>query len=622
VTITGSRHLRLGSAHDQSYRARLTMTKRLRASTAFSILSTGCMAMLAWEGCATSPPPPPKPAPAPVVAPAPTPPAPVEPTFAVTDGARAGLVGSVVVAAPEKVVADLDALSKRLSLPMMLGRELMTALGHFVIGAKDAQLKSLLDRLDPSTHLAVVWILPPGSTAKGFCAALTFKDGEAARTTFAEMGTKGAERDGLSERRTVTGDVLWGGVKGRTLFVSGSAEALLLAGGLAEAAQAEPIPGQMVATVLPPALMKASGKTRDAIVAELSANMTNGMKAANGKETPAFKQMLSAMMAEATKLALDSSSARIVLDINARDGLLLRSELVPIPGTDFAARAAKTAAYEVDPRLPVRDDRTAVVAVGDLSSWLSLAAAMFESSGPAGRALWRDMSKLFAGASSWSCVFDAGEVGFSTLCSAPLAKELTGKAALDAAVAMMKSQNAWEAELEGRKPSAMKIKRKGEVVEIEKKIEAFDPNARAMAVAMAGGDTIRTAFMIKDGHLLEAVGPDARKTLARYGAGRALEDSPLVAQALSMTKGDDAVASVDVVAFLLHVLGKAKELPGSQMVAVASALPGMVDMKAPFLFALRSGRAVSLDFRIPLRSLEGVAGVVRGMLGDASAPAP
>lgn len=594
------------------------MMKRMKPLTSTSYISA--LVLAATASCATTPPPA-APAPVAVAAPAPVP-APKPPAELVLPqaaGAREALVGSLVAASPQAIAGELDTLSRRLGLPMMLGRELLTSIGGIGLGGKDAQLRDILDRLEPSAPLAVVWVLPAKSQAKGFCAALTFKDAAMARKTFAEMGTPGADRDGMSERHTPTGEVLWGGVKGRTLFVSGSAESLLLAGGLAEGAQATPFSGQLSVTVLPPALVKASGKTREAILTELSASMANGLKGTKAKETPAFQRMATGMMEEVAKLALDSSSARFVLDVGAKSGLLLRSELVPIQGTDFAARAATTKSYQFDVQLPVRDDRTGVFAFGNIASWLSLTAKMFEASGPAGRTMWRQIGKLIEAANDWSCVFDAAGLGVSTLCSAPLVEGHTGAAALDAAVAMLKAQNAWEAELEGRKPSTMKIKRSGGVVEIEKKVEGFDPTARALAVAIAGGETIMTAFTVKDGKLLEAVGRDARKTLTRYGAG-GLAGAPLVAAALTATKGDEAMASVDVIAFLLHVLGKAKDAPGGQAVALAGALPGVADMRAPFVFALRGGQSMSLDFRIPLASLEAIAGVVRGMMGGAGQP--
>jgi hypothetical protein len=67
------------------------------------------------------------------------------------------------------------------------------------------------------------------------------------------------------------------------------------------------------------------------------------------------------------------------------------------------------------------------------------------------------------------------------------------------------------------------------------------------------------------------------------------------------------------------MLGKGKELPGSQMATVVAALPGMTELRAPFWFMARGGASLTGDFRISLGSLENVAKVVRGMLSAAGA---
>jgi hypothetical protein len=576
---------------------------------------------LALVACGTAAPAAPAATPAATPAPLAPPPAAVlaEPQFAAASTARAALVGSVVTVAPGRIVGDLDALSRRLELPMMLGRELLSSLGGLGILGDSAHFKKVWDQMDPASAMAVVWVLAPKSNVKGFCAALTFRDAVAARRTFDEMGVPGAQRSGVSERRTPDGEALWGGVKGRTLLVSGSAEALLLAGGLAESTQVTPEAGQMVITVLPQALAEASGKSREALVAEAAALLANEAQSGRGPATPAAQRMVAAVMEAGAKLALDSSAVRVVLEVGPKDGLFVQTELVPMAGTDFATRTARRSPYAFDTRLPVRDDSTAVVAMGSPSALLASVAKVFESSGPAGQSMWREVQKMFNATGEWSCVVDQAEVGFASLCSTPLLTGTTPKAGLDAALAMSKAQQAWEAELYGQKLSPLKVKRSGPVVEIEKKIETRDATARAMAKAFAGGDTVRTAFTVKDGRLLQATGREARKTLSRYGAEGGMKGAPLAAAALARTKGAEGVVSVDVVSMVLRALVKGKDLPGNQLAQVAVALPGMMEMKSPFLFTLRGGNSLAGDFRIPLGSLENVAKVVRGMLGPAGA---
>jgi hypothetical protein len=556
------------------------------------------------------------PGPAPVVA------VPAEPVFADPAVAAPAVVGSLLAAAPGKILGDLDALSQRLSLPIKLGRELLSSLGSFGFPGGGAHLQAILDRLDAAAPVAIVWVLSEKSRVKGFCAAMTFKESVGARRTFDEMGTLGAERNGVSERRTSDGDLIWGGIKGRTLFISGSAEALLFAGALAEKAQIVPPASQVVLTVLPQALAKASGQSPDALVARLASTMSAAAKSGQAKLTPAFQRTSIATAEVMARLALDSSAIRLLVDAGPRDGFGIRVEAVPAAGTDFAVRTARRAPCAFDARLPVRDDGTALFALGDLWPMFANWGKLFEASGPAGRGFWRDVAKMSDVTVGPSCIVDFTGVAVSTLCSAALRPGTSPRAALDAAVAMLNSQQAWEGELEGRKATPLKIKRSRDMVEIDKKVENKDPMARALAKAIAGGDTIKYALSVKDGHLLQAFGRNPRELSSRYGNATSPKDAPLVAATLARTNGAEAVASIDVISFVLRLLGKGNGLPGGPIAAVAGSLPGVAEMKAPFVFTLRGGEALSGEFQIPLGSLDAVAKVVRSVLGSAGGRAP
>jgi len=532
-----------------------------------------------------------------------------EPQFSSPATAKASLVGSLVTVAPNKIVGDIDALSKRLQLPMLLGQELLSSL--LGLGGGTIHLRELWDRLDPTAPIAVVWVLPPH---RGFCAAVTLRDNAAAKRVLNELGTVGQRRNGISEHVSASGDKLWGGIKGRTLFVSGSAETLLLAGGLAEAAQVPPDKGQVVLTVMSQALAAASGMTPDALVAHMASVMAGETQAAQVKAAPGVQRMIVAMTEVAAKLLMDSTAIHLLFDVGPTPGVLIQAELVPAGGTELAARTARRMPYAFDTRLPVKNDGTAVFSTGDWAAWMPMLTKMFEASGPAGRAVWKDTSKMVAMTGGWSCVIDSAEAGLSTLCSAALKPGALGKTGLDAAVAMMTSQHAWEAELDGRKPGALKVKRGRDAVEIEKKIESKDPTARALAKAMAGGEVMKYALSVKDGRLLMTMGRDAKKGLSRYGAAAAMTHAPLLAATLARTKGDEMMASVDVISFVLRMLGQGKDLPGKEMAMMAGAMPGVSDMTAPFAFAVRGGNSLVGEFAIPLGSLENVAKVVRGML--------
>ncbi len=124
---------------------------------------------------------------------------------------------------------------------------------------------------------------------------------------------------------------------------------------------------------------------------------------------------------------------------------------MPAAGTDFATRTAHRAPYTFDARLPVRSDGTTVMAIGDVSMWLSTFGKMLEATGPAGHAALRDIKAMSELGGEWSCVLEPAQTGIATLCSSALKPGVTTKAALDAATAWLVSQNAWEAEAHGRK---------------------------------------------------------------------------------------------------------------------------------------------------------------------------
>jgi hypothetical protein len=550
--------------------------------------------------------------------------APAEPVFSPVSAAAATLVGSLVAVPPSAIVADLDALSKRLMLPMQAGQELVSSLGGLGLVGDAAHFRQVWERLDSKALLAVVWVLPPKAAGKGYCAALTFKDAAGAKQTLDDLGKPGAQHDGVVERKVPGGDAIWAATKGRTLFVSNSADALLLGGSLAEQAQSSPQAslkdGQVVLSALPPALAKASGQSKEQIVARIAGALGEAAQTASEKMAAGAQRLMVGVAESLTKMALEASEVRLVFEVGPKGGVMVRAEMVPLPGTALATRIARRAPYAFDDRLPVRSDGTVVMAFGDLSSWFPAFAPVLEASGPAGQAMRKDATQWFDMVSDVSCVVEPVAVGFSSLCSSSLKKGADPKLAMGAAVALLTSQNAWEAELEGRKASPLKIKRKKDSVEVEKKIQNSDAVARAMAKAMAGGDTIKTVIAVKSERLLQATGQKARDLVAGYGPAGNFKNAPIVAATMADTKGMEGVASVDIVAVLLRLFGKAKDLPASQMAAMAGSMPGVAEMKAPFVFDLRTGSALTGEFRIPLGSLDAIGKVVQGILGAVGGP--
>jgi hypothetical protein len=555
----------------------------------------------------------------PVVAPAVIAAAPAEPAFVPIATAKSSMVGSLVSVAPATIVADLDALSKRLGLPMQAGQELLSSAGSLGLVGDAAHFRAVWDRLESGAPVAVVWVLQGKDKTKGYCAALTFKDDELARRTLDDLGSPGAQRGGMFERKVPDADSVWAATKGRTLLVANSPDALLAAGGLAQAAQVAPKDGQLVLSVLPKALAKASGQSNEQIVARISAALAEAAHPATVKTSEGVQRMMVGLAESLTKMALDTADLRLVFEVGPKEGVLVRADVVPAPGTDLAARIAHRSPYVFDERLPIRDDGTMALALGDLSPWFMPFAQAFEATGPAGQAMRKELTQWFGMVGDISCVVEPVAAGLTSLCSSSLKPGVDPKLAVDGAVALLTAQNAWEAELEGRKAAPLKIKRKKDTVEVAKKLQNADATTLAMAKALAGGDTVKTVIAVKSGRLVQGTGSEAADFVLHYGAVAKVEHAPIVSATLASTKGMEGVASVDVIAVLMRLFGKNKNLPGNQMASMAGSLPGVSEMKAPFVFDLRTGEALIGEFRIPLATLDSTGKVVQGLLGGPGA---
>jgi hypothetical protein len=572
-----------------------------------------CLAVAA--GCATGA----RPVAAPVaLAPRPALPAraadtvPTEAVFADARTAAPALVASLVAVSPARIVADLDGLSARLGLPMQAGHELVAWLGSSGKVGDGQRFQRFWDRLDPSAPLAVAWLLAPRAGVRGYCAALSFKDATSARQSLDDLGNHGGPAGGVFAIEVTAGQTIWATVKGPTLLVASSAEVLLLGGALTESLRTNPKLGQTVLTIMPQALARASGLSRDQIVAGVL--YASGRAASRGTVTPGAQRVQNAVAETVIKLALEAAEVRVILALGAQDGPSVHLEMLPSPGTDLAAMVGHQSSYHFDERLPVRSDRTAVLAMGDLTPWLAPFTSAFALSGPAGQAMRAKVNQWFARVSDVSCVVEPVAAGFTSLCSSALAPGTPSRQAVEDAVALVAAENAWEAELEGRKATPLKVRRKQDV-EIDKKIESKDPSARWLAQAMAGGEVVTTVVAVKNGRLVQATGPKARELVSAYGPVAGLEHAPGVSAALTATRDQEGVAVVDVVAAVLRLARKASGMAANPMMALASSLPGLAEMQAPFVLAWRGGDAAVLDFAIPGSSLDHIAKVVHGLFG-------
>ena len=539
--------------------------------------------------------------------------------------AAAGAWGmSLLVASPLKLAADLDALSKSLELPVSLGQALLPALtGEGGPGGVKVT-RETLDRLDVTRPLAVIWLAPGSGVPAGWCAAISFKERAFAWDVLQTMGTGGVQSEGTFERRLPSGDVVWGAVKDRQLLLSSSRETLLAAGSLAVVAQTTPMSGQALFTLSPSVMARGTGQSLDALLAGVFSMAVAEMEkdaAKTGKPmTPASKKMIDALLKTLMRPLSEIAMVRVSLEIGAGHGVVVRAEVQPTPGSQLAAKAGHASPYLFDLALPVRSDATMAVAWGDVAPWLPDWIQIVEASGPAGRAAGKDLGTLLGESiDGGSCSVDLGVVPMTTLCSLTVRPGVDAARALDRYLAFLQSSNAWDAEVGGRKPKPLKLKRTGKIVETEKAIETKDPQFVAVMKSILGGDVAHSALTVKDGRVVLAVGAKPRELLGHYGKQQIpmKTAAPIVARTLLDTASANGVGLVDVMSVLTKVL--AKEFASGQLLGGMLAVPGFSDLHTPVVLSSRGGTLPSVEFQVPFATLQVLARVVSGFMGQMGA---
>jgi hypothetical protein len=429
---------------------------------------------------------------------------------------------------------------------------------------------------------------------------------------------------------------------------------LLASGALALEAQKAPRAGEVAVTVYPQVLAAAKGMPLANMVEMAAAFMTSEMgkpkaadkpgKDAKGKKTakskkavgakgkdggeevtPAMRKMIAAAFRAMAQPIVESQSVNFVLKIGTTDGLLVRTEIVPLPGSPSASRN-KVLPYAVDTKIPVTDDRQTYFAFGEAGTGVASLIKAFSETGPAGKAMGKNMNTVMNELVTGGSCTMASLAPLNTVCAFPLRQGVTAARALDNYAALMQGSQAWQDEILGNKKSKTKIKRSKDVLEVEMTVPNPDPAGRAVQRAMWGGDVQRYAMTVKDGRLVQAQGPKPLDILAKWKAAPAAAPgaAPIFTAALDRTKGADVLVFIDLVSFFSSIGKNAQEPQMKQLGAMMGAVPGLNDLKAPLVLAVWGGKTTAIDLQLPYQSLANVAQVVRpfvGMMGGQPAPA-
>jgi hypothetical protein len=485
--------------------------------------------------------------------------------------------------------------------------------------------RETLDRLDVTRPVAVIWLARGADEPAGWCAALAFKERAFAWDALQTMGTSATHSEGTFERRLPSGDRVWGAVKDRQLLLSNSHETLLATGALAITAQKTPMSGQALFTLSPLVLARSMGQSLEGFAAGvLSAAMDEMEKDASrtGKPlTPAHKKMSQAFLKALIRPLSEMAVVRVSLEIGDRRGVALRAEVQPTPSSGLAAKAASISPYAFDPALPVRSDASAVLAWGDMAPWLTDWAEVMEASGPAGHAASRDLALVRELEDGGSCVVDVGAVPMVFLCSLKVRPGFDPPGVLARTLAFLESSNAWEAEIDGRKPSPLKVKRMGKVVETERPLAAKDARVLSAVKAVMGDSVVHTAMTVKDDRVLLAIGRNPRELLDRYGKAPGSRDdaAPILRRILLDTAGAHLLGVVDVASALRKVLAQSEEPTGLQLGAMMAVVPGLAELRTPVVLSGGGGTVPVIEFQVPFGSLQNVARVVGVFMGQMGA---
>ena len=555
------------------------------------------------------------------------------------DPARPTVGMMVTTASIQTIVADLDAFARALQLAMPLGQ---AALDQLLQGLKAGLPlgREQVDRLDPKASLALV--ATAGST--GMCLALTFKDAGLARRTLEDLVPANQRTPGASVWHL--GKDSFFALQGRTLLAGDSERSLVSLGALAMEGQRAPRDGQVAVTLYPPAAARSQGVPLATLVEMASAAMNakleeaakaprpdkgkkgakkdekKGEKAADTQElTPAMSKLLIAFFKAAAQPVAESEAVHFVVKLDTTDGLRLRTEVVPLPGSPSAART-QTLPYALDAKLPVTDDRTTVFAFGAAGTGMTSLINALGSTGPAGKAMSQQFGKVLNEVVAGGSCTVKSWAPLENLCAIQLRPGVDPARALDSYAAAFKSSQAWQDEVLGKKKSKVTVKRSKDVVDVEIALSTPDKTSRELQRAMWGGDNQKFALQVRDGRLLQAQGPKPRAILASWSEPAKGGGAPIFTSVAGRTRGAEVLVFMDFMALLTSVSKTAQDPSMKQLGAMTGAVPGLAELRAPLVLALYGGKTTAFDIQFPYQSFANVAQVMRPFMGMMGGPPP
>jgi hypothetical protein len=541
---------------------------------------------------------------------------------------RAGLLASVAIAPLDRIIGNVDALSRTLGLPFT-GKDLVTMLA--AQNKLDAATTASIDTAQP---IGMAFLAPRNKDQEPLTAVvLSTRGADAAEKLVAALGTVAEKQKGARKITRADGSVLWVATQGASLFASASLEGLAAASALAKEAQRAPA-NDVVVTLFPDAFARWRGTDVRTALAGFRKEMIDEQIAAaqkRGGPVPGAAERL--IYETALDLFLDplaeTASGALTLDLDAQKGLRFGLRVAPRPGSAFGKRVAVPSPFTVDPALfaaGAGDPVAGVWALGPSPFWLGVYDDVLRAQAKAGMKGAAEVSRhfqalrpFFSGAGSGTVRVHQGalanDVVFALKSGAPTA-------VLDALATLGSSRGFTEllGEIYGKATPQVRARRERDSVRTELAFPVHDrPGDPGTALkAFFGTSPLAILATVSGGRLLMATEPAASSRLGALASGAgAGSPGPELATALAETRGQDGLFYLDLWSFMKPAVGLAASPQEAQVIGMVTSMPGFAQLKLPIVMSYRGGEALTAEFRVPLSTLSNAATVARPFLGAA-----
>jgi hypothetical protein len=534
------------------------------------------------------------------------------------------LLATVTVAPLDRIVANVDALSRTLGLPFA-GKDLLTTLA-----AQNGLPPEIVGELDGKKPVAVAYAALAAGQPAVQAVVVSARSAEAAERLLTALGQVSTE-NGVRRVQRPGGATFYVSGSGPTLVASTTPEGLSGAGGLAVAAAARPVDHDLMLTGFPEALAAWRGTDvrtaltqfrKEMVADQIAAAERRGGPVPGAAERVIWEAMLGAFVDPLAESVTDAVS----LDLDPGRGVRLGFRVEPRPGTELARTIASPGLGTVDPALlagGTNDPLVAVWAVGASSFWPGVVTRVLDATSAAGVKGSAELARRFEVlrpllTGGMSGTARAGRAGLTAAWSIALQPGTRGPVVLDAIAGLATAPELvpFLGAVYGRQAPTVESRRERDTVRTELAFPVLDRHGGLAAglKAIFGSATLTFLATASKGRLIATTGPEAGPQLVALGGnGAPRSPPPEIAAALAESKSQDGIFFFDVWAGVRPVWSALASSPAE--LAMLSMLPGVGQLKLPLVITYRGGAALGGELRIPIETLNNAAAVIRPFTG-------